>query len=225
MVEYAETAADLVAPYAGGDESSRACEPTRYHEGYRFALRCPNGRCGPPGLAHALACCAYAKDYLERLEKASSAARQLADAGREPIAAPPSGKELGDATEALRTAPDLPRAVRLASMAVRLAAAGDARAAGSALDEVRDTLARIREAADDPLTSAQVDALDQQTESLAGRLKESVRTRTDRLLAEGVLAAKPVSDTLASLVTEARDWALCWLEQRPTHPLPPGCAA
>jgi len=215
VVEYAETVGDLVAPYASGDESSRACEPTRCHEGYRFALRCPNGRRDEPGLAQALACCAKAQGYLEPLEKATAAAQKLAGGG-EPIAEPPSSEELDEATKALRTTPDLPRAVRLASMAVRLAAAGQVPPAGGALEVVRDVLEHIRETAGDPLTSAQVDALDQETGSLTGRLAEPVQTRADRLLAEGIVYGKQVGDTLSSLVTEARDWALCWLEQRPT---------
>jgi hypothetical protein len=215
VVEYAETAGDLVAPYASGDESSRTCEPTRCHEGYRFMLRCPNGRCNESGLAQALACCADAQRYIEPLEEATSAAQKLVGGG-EPIAEPPSSEELDEATKALRTTPDLPRAVRLASMAVRLAAAGQVPPAGSALEVVRDVLEHIRETADDPLTSAQVDALDQETGSLTGRLAEPVQTRADRLLAEGIVYGKQVGDTLSSLVTEARDWALCWLEQRPT---------
>jgi hypothetical protein len=63
-----------------------------------------------------------------------------------------------------------------------------------------------------------VNALDQETESLAARLAEPARTRADRLLAAGVAYSAQVSDTVRSLVTEARDWALCWLEQHPaTH--------
>jgi hypothetical protein len=216
VVEYAETAGDLVAPYASGDESSRACEPTRYHEGYRFALRCPDGRCDEPtGLLHALTCCADAERYLERLERAASAVRELAEPGQEPIAAAPGAAEVEEATKKLQAAPNLPAAVTLASMAVRLAAAGEADRARVALKDVRDMLPRIREATDDPLNSARVDALDRATESLTSRIEEPARTRIDRQLAEGVVSGKPVSDTLRSLVTEARDWALCWLEERP----------
>lgn len=219
VIEYTETAGDLVAPYASGNESSRACEPTRYQEGYRFSLRCPDGRSDDPsGLVRALACCADAKRHLERLEQATSAARELAEAGREQIDAPPSSEELDEAMNKIRAVPKLPEAVRLASMAVRLAAAGDAAKAGTVLEEVRGMLARIKETAEDSLTSARVAALDQETESLAGRLEEPTLTRADRVLAGGVVPGEQVSGTLRSIVTEARDWALCWLEQRPmTH--------
>jgi hypothetical protein len=219
VVEYTETPGDLVAPYASGNESGGACEPTRLNEGYRFALRCPDGRCDKPsGLIGALACCADVECHLEQLERAAEVARQLAD---EPASdtKPPSRAEVDEAVEKLRAAPQLSHAVTLASMGARLAAAGEAAEAGKALGEVREMLAKVRAAAHgDPLSSAQVNALDQETESLASRLAEPPRTRADRLLAGGIAYGAPVSDTVRSLVTEARDWALCWLEQRPaTH--------
>jgi len=219
VVEYAETPGDLVAPYASGNESSRACEPTRWNEGYRFALRCPDGRCDKPsGLIRALSCCADAECHLEQLERAAEVARKLAGEPELDDKAP-SRTEVDEAAEKLRTAPQLSHAVTLASLGARLAAAGEATEAGRAFGEVRDMLARVRAAAlGDPLSSAQVDALDQETESLASRLAERPRTRADRLLAGGVAYGAPVSDTVRSLVTEGRDWALCWLEQRPaTH--------
>ena len=104
-------------------------------------------------------------------------------------------------------------------MAVRLATAGEAEQARETLDDVRDALAPIRKAAsDDPLASAQVDALETHVGSLAGRLEEPEPTRADRLLADGIVAGKPVGDSLRSVVVDARDWALGWLEHWPsTH--------
>jgi hypothetical protein len=219
VVEYTETPGDLVAPYASGNESSRACEATRCNEGYRFALRCPGERCGKPsGLIGALACCADAERRLEGVERAAQVARRLAGEP-EPDVKAPNDSEVEVAIKNLRAAPHVSHAVTLASMGARLAAAGDAAEAGRALGEVRENLGRVRVAAEgDPLSSAQVNALDQETESLATRLAEPARTRADRLLAAGVAYSAQVSDTVRSLVTEARDWALCWLEQHPaTH--------
>jgi hypothetical protein len=217
VVEYAETPADLMAPYATDDEDGRGCEPTRYREGYRFALRCPGERCDQPqGLLGALACCAEAERHLTRLEEASSVARQLTAASGEPIGAAPSREELEEARKALSKEPELPPAVRLAAMAVRLANAGQASQASRALRDVNEAMDRVRAAATDPLSSARVDALEEQLGSFAARVREPERTVADRLLAAGVVSGKPVGDTLRSLLVEARDWALCWWEQRPT---------
>jgi hypothetical protein len=221
VVEYAETPGDLVAPYSTGEESARACEPTRFQEGYRFSLRCGTDREDAAcDLVAALACCDDVRGRLEALEKAAEVARELATAGEGPLPEAPTAAEFETARQRLRAAAELHRAVEVAGMAVRLAAAGQAELAREALDDVRDALGPIRQSASeavarDPLGPAQAGALGDLVASLAGRLDQPQPTRLDRLLAAGVVAGGQVSESLRSLVLEGRDWALCWLEQHP----------
>jgi hypothetical protein len=220
VVEYAETPGDLVAPYSTGEEGASVCEPTRFHEGYRFALRCGPDEREPTGLLAALAHCAKIRDRLDKLEEAAKETRELASAAQGPLPGAPAETELAEARERLRAAAELPQAVRLAALAVRLAAAGQAEQARQALDDIRERLEDVRESARDaagrdPLAPARAGALAAQVASLAGRLERPEPTRLDRLLAEGIVGGQQVSEGLRSLVLEARDWALCWLERRP----------
>ena len=222
VVEYAETPGDLVAPYSTGEETARACEPTRFHEGYRFSLRCGTDREDAAcDLVAAMACCNDARQRLETLEKAAEVARELATAGEGPLPEAPAAAEVEAARQRLRAAAELPRAVEVTGMAVRLAAAGQAEEAREALDDVRDALGPIRESVSeavvrDPLAPAQAGALGELIASLGGRLEQPQPTRLDRLLAAGVVGGGQVTENLSSLVLEARDWALCWLEQHPS---------
>jgi hypothetical protein len=222
FVEYTEIPGDLMAPYSTGEASSRACQPTRIREGYRFGVRCAR----PPGKASddligALGSCAAVKDRLDQVEKAGQTAGSLIGRSQEEaLPEPPPDEELQAAREALAAGPDLQRAVQVAGMALRLAAAGRGDTAREVLDEVRAALDPVRDAAartpsGDPLASAQVDALAAQVESLAGRLHEPRPTMADRLLVAGAVAGPPVTESLRSVVLDARDWALCWMEQRP----------
>ena len=220
VVEYAETPAELLAPYSTGEETSRACEPTRVREGYRFALRCaPDKPVRPPTLMGALVCCAEAEEKLAKLEKATTIAYGLAGGGTAAALAAPSSEDLDRAEQQLRASPGLPQAARLAGMAVQFAVAGDQESAERALLVVRETSGLVHDAlGNDPLAAAEAAALDERVASLSGRLRELRPTRADLLLAEGVVSGDQVGGTLSSLVAEARDWALCWLEQRPgTH--------
>ena len=217
VVEYAETATDLMAPFSTGEETSRACEPTRYREGYRFALRCvPAERSRPPSLLGALTCCAEAETKLEELEKAVTVVRGVAGGGTAPLQAPPTVRELRQAVQGLRASPDLPQAVHLTGIAVRFAAAGKEQRAEEALSAVREMSRLVRESTpQNPVAAAEVAALDEHVASLSGRLQGLKPTRADLRLAEGVVSGDPVGQNLHSVVAEARDWALCWLEQRP----------
>src|SRR6266545_43894 len=220
VVEYAETLAELVAPYSTGEETSRTCEPTRVREGYRFGLRCvTDDPARPPALVDALACCAKAEEWLAKLEEATATARELTGGGTALRRAAPSREELDEAERQLRASPDLPQAKRLAAMAVRFAVAGDTPSAERALRVVSEESGPVDETVrGDPVASAEAAELNERVASLLGRVERLEPTREDLLLAEGVVAGEQVSGTLHSVVTEARDWALCWLEQRPgTH--------
>jgi hypothetical protein len=220
VVEYAETRIDLVAPYSVGEETSSACEPTRVREGYRFALRCvPDEPARPPALVDALVCCAKAEEQLQKLENANATARALTGGGAAPFKTPPSGEELDLAERQLRESPGLPQAIRLAGLAVRFGVAGDEESAARALLAVRDSSKLVRQAVgNDPVAAAEAAALDERVASLSGRLQALKPTRADLLLAEGTVSGDQVGETLHTVVVEARDWALCFLEQRPgTH--------
>jgi hypothetical protein len=222
VVEYAETLTELVAPYTAGEDGARACQPTRVREGYRFALRCvPDKPRRPPSLIDAVEACTeldgQAKDRLGRLRAAVETARGLALAITDQVEAAPPLEEVAEARERLAASPDLPQAIRLAGMGVRLAAQREQDEATLTLAAVRDALTRVQpQVGDDPLRSAQAAALAQQVEGLATRLGSFQATRPDRQLAKGVVAGQAVRDSLRSMLADARDWALGRLEQHPS---------
>jgi hypothetical protein len=222
VVEYAETLAELVAPYTSGADGARACQPTRVREGYRFALRCvPDRPWRPPSLLDAVQDCTgldgQAKDRLGRLPYAVEAARELASGVTDQVEAAPPPEEVAEARERLAASPDLRQAIRLAGMGVRLAAHREQDEATLTLAAVREALSRVQpQVGDDPLRSAQAAALAQQVEGLATRLGGFQPTRSDRQLARGVVAGEAVRDSLRSVLADARDWALGRLEQHPS---------
>jgi hypothetical protein len=220
VVEYVETPAELVAPYSTGDETSKACEPTRVREGYRFSLRCLTDKpARPPQLVDALACCADAEKWLVKLEGATDTARRLAGGGTAALRAAPSRDELDRAVGRLRASHDLPAAKDLAALGVRFAQAEDAALAKEALGVVSDESGPVSESVQgDPIAAAEAADLGEQVTSLIGRADHLEPTGADLKLAEGIVSGQRVTGAVRSVVEEARDWALCWLEQHPgTH--------
>jgi hypothetical protein len=217
VVEYAETPADLIAPYSSGDATSRGCEPSRVREGYRFRLRCASAkRVTPPSLHKALTCCKEVDERLKKLEDATKIATGLAAEEKEPLLALRSSEDLESVTQQLRESPSFPRLTVVASMAAQFAIAGDPEPAKQALQEVLTHFRLVRDSVrDDEVASAEADALYGAVLSLDERLPLEAPTKKDRLLAKGIISGDQVSGTLQSVVVEARDWALHWLEQRP----------
>jgi hypothetical protein len=219
VVEYAETPTDLVAPYSTGEETSKTCEPTRVREGYRFGLRCVTDKpARPPQLVDAVRCCADAEKWLVKLEGARDTASRLAG-GTAASRAAPSREELDQAVEQLQKSHDLPAAKDLAALGVRFALAKDAASAVQALQVVSEESGKISESVQgDPIAAAEAAELDEHVTSLLGRADKLEPTVKDLRLADGVVSGLQVSGTLRSVLEDARDWALCWLEQRPgTH--------
>jgi hypothetical protein len=221
VVEYAETPGELVAPYSTGDETSKVCEPTRVREGYRFSLRCVTDKpARPPQLVDALACCADAEKLLVQLEGATDTARRLAGVGTAAaLRDAPSREELDRAVGRLRKSQDLPAAKDLAALGVRFAQAQDAALAKEALGVVSDESGPVGESAQgDPIAAAEAADLVEQVTSLIGRADHLEPTGADLKLAEGTVSGQRVTGAVRSVVEEAKDWALCWLEQHPgTH--------
>jgi hypothetical protein len=216
VVEYAETPTDLIAPYSSGDATSRACEPTRVREGYRFRLRCACKRPTPPTLVNALACCAEAEAELKMLESAVIFVHQLArpDADSTPTASP-NADELGTAIEEFHHSADVKHAARVTGLAILAATTGEMMGpAKAALQEVRVNLSRVHDAAKpDLLAMAQAADLAELLDSAQAHPDQL--THNLELLTKGVVSGDHVIDLVRSLVTKARDWALYWLEQRP----------
>jgi hypothetical protein len=217
VLEYAETPADLIAPYSSGDATTRACEPSRVREGYRFRLRCASAkRVTPPSLHKALTCCKEVDERLKKLEDATKIATGLAAEEKEPLLALRSSEDMESVTQQLRESPSFPRLTVVASMAAQFAIAGDHEPAKQALQEVLTHFRLVRDSVrDDEIASAEADALYRAVLSLDERLPLEAPTKKDRLLAKGIISGDQVSGTLQSVVMEARDWALHWLEQQP----------
>jgi hypothetical protein len=80
-IQYCEQRTDPVSPYATDAPCSpQACEPSRIHEGLRFALRCPEPA-GPP--ADFFAAVAHCVSDVIKLEKIGTDADALRDGGFE----------------------------------------------------------------------------------------------------------------------------------------------
>jgi len=225
-IEYAETAGQLVAPFAVAEDVARGCEPSRIREGYRFSLRCaPTDRTPAPSLLDALTRCLKpgkeAEKLVERLDAAHQQAALLVSAGsREPATEAPTDKEIAAAVDELTKttdAPAVPPVLTLAALAARAGIAGKPDLARQALDPLPKALQTLRDASGaDPITSAQIDALTERVASLRDRRGDITDpTRADRLLANGVAAGDGLRQTLRSVVAEARDWALSRLERQP----------
>jgi hypothetical protein len=218
VLEYAETPVDLIAPYSSGDATSRACEPSRVREGYRFRLRCASDKAmTSPSLLKALTCCKEVDGKLTKLEKATRIASGLAASVNEPPLAVRSSEDLESIVQQLRESPSLSRLIQVASIGAQLAIAGDHELAKQALQEVLTTNFRpvLDSVKDDEIASAEADALYTAVLSLDRRLPLEAPIKKDQLLAKGVVSGDQVSGTVQSVVMEARDWALYWLEQRP----------
>ena len=228
LIEYAETATELVAPFAVDEDVARACEPSRIREGYRFSIRCApdDRRRRPPTLTDALTACAEltvgADSRLSRLNEVIGQVDKLARAPRQDAPPPPADpNDVVAAVTRLHDAPSLDRALDVAAIATRLAIAGFDDAATDTFKAVTVALEIIKAntatAADQlsPVASAVLGALADRVSSLINRLGGKLEpSPADYMLANGVAVSENLRETARSIVAIERDWALSQLEGR-----------